>query len=126
MSSEHATFTILEERPSEVSAEDLRAEMAEAHEPYHLYRVTPFDHDGPFRGKLEVIWFPAHRHIALCWDPEADVTRLMRVHKWWGAGAEEADARCLTDGIEEYLNEHDRFLREEHYRHLVHAKTATR
>ena len=121
MSTEHATFTILEEEPAEVTAEDIREEVAHAQEPYKLYKVKPFDHNGPFPGKLEVIWFPAHRHIALCWDPEADVTRLMRVHKWWGGGAEEADARCLTDGIEEYLNEHDHFVAENHYHHVEHG-----
>ena len=120
MSSDHATFTILEEAPGEVSSDDIRDVMAQAHEPYKLYKVKPFDHNGPFPGKLEVIWFPAHRHIALCWDPDADVTRLVHVHKWWGGGAEEADARCLTDGIEEYLNEHDRFVEEKHYHHSEH------
>ncbi|HUI41615.1 MAG TPA: hypothetical protein VL523_06575 [Terriglobia bacterium] len=126
MSSDHATFTILEESPEEVAADNIRDEVAQALEPYKLYQVRPFDHDGPFPGKLEVIWFPRHKHIALCWDPEADVTRLIEARKWWGGEEEEADVRCLTDGIEEYLNEHDRFAAEQNYRHAEpHLRRAT-
>ena len=117
MSSEHATFTILEEPPEDVHCDEFREQIAKAHEPFKLYRVKPFDHDGPFPGRLEVLWFPAHKHIELCWDADADVPRLKHVHKWWGGGAEEADARCLTDGIEEFLNEHDRFAAEAHFKH---------
>jgi hypothetical protein len=49
--------------------------------------------------------------------PLADVPRLQRVHKWWGEGAEEADVRCLVDGIDEYLNWHERFATERHFCH---------
>ncbi|HEV2423603.1 MAG TPA: hypothetical protein VGZ29_02125 [Terriglobia bacterium] len=117
MDKEHATFTMLEATPVEITSPDLRDEIAHAREPYQLFTVLPFDHDGPFPGKLEVIWLPGHRHITLCWDRLADVSRLRRVHKWWGDGAEEADVLSATDGIEEYLNEHDRFARESHFAH---------
>jgi len=117
MNKEHATFTMLEASPDEISSPDIREEIANVREPYRLYRVMPFDHDGPFPGKLEVIWLPGHRHIALCWDQSADVPRLQQVHKWWGGVEEEADALSATDGIEEFLNEHERFEREPHFRH---------
>ena len=117
MDREHATFTKLEASPSDMTSPDIREEISNAHEPYKLFKVMPSDHDGPFPGKLEVIWLPGHRHIALCWDYSADVPRLQRAHKWWGEGAEEADALSATDGIEEYLNEHDRFAREPHFSH---------
>lgn len=117
MDKEHATFTMLEESPEDVSSPEIREELADVREGYKLYRVKPFDHNGPFPGRLEVIWLPGHRHITLCWDRSADVPRLRTVHKWWGAGAEEADALSATDGIEEFLNEHERFAREPHFSH---------
>lgn len=117
MDNEHATFTMLEASPREMTSPDIREQISHAREPYALFKVLPFDHEGPFPGKLEVIWLPGHRHLTLCWDGSADVPRLTRVHKWWGDGAEEADVLSATDGIEEYLNEHDRFTRERHFSH---------
>ena len=64
-------------------------------------------------------WFPGRRHIELCWDASADVARLMRDHNWWGWGTESADVRGLTDGIGEFLNHHEKFAAERHYRRLV-------
>jgi len=115
MDKEHATFTILKASSDDISSAEIRREIAGLHEPYRLYRVTTFDHNGPYPGHLEVAWLPAHRHITLCWDHSADMPRLQRAHKWWGEGAEEADVRCLIDGIDEYLNQHDRFTHERQY-----------
>ena len=117
MDQEHATFTMLKASPQEISSMAIRSEIENLREPYQLYKVVPFDHDGPYPGHLEVAWLPAHRHITLCWDGSADVPRLEHAHKWWGEGAEEADARCLVDGVNEYLNQDDNFTHEAHYVH---------
>ena len=117
MFKDHATFTILKAAPQAMETDGIREELANAPEPCELYKVTAFDHDGPFPGHLEVEWLPHRRHIALCWDHSADVPRLVHADKWWGEEAESGDARCLIDGIEEYLNEHEAFTAEHDFHH---------
>ena len=114
---DHATFRMIKVEPDAIKSPGIREEIASVHEPFELYQVAAADYEGEFPGHLEVMWIPRHRHIALCWDFQADVTRLKRDNKWWGDEPEDADARCLIDGIEEYLNAHGAFAAEKHFHH---------